>query len=480
MTASFRPDEMTILQPTPSRVFRPVFARCGVLVLLLVCLGLLLPQVAQARGSRSGSSSRSSSRSSSGKSSWGSSRSSTSSSSSSRSIFSSSSRRSAPSMPGTTRSMYQRAKMSGTAFSNRDDAVNDFKRKYESRYPTTFTKEPTTRPDYVPSSMRVDGRDVPVAYDSAHRGYGYYNNSHVFIPFVIWNDTNRTDSLMRRNGYYYGSYARPNPWGTILMVLLAVAVVIAIILLVRRYRRRKRLELPQDFADGVSLAGQDQPEFWESLAPGSVVTLKDKQTLEDAMKAGKGPVPQEYLVDDVYRIDLRDNIGGVMLYRLQSQQEPLWLTAKLVDAHVELGVYYEPLAVGNRRDMIEQGHNYLFEEPADPEHYVPAKLNYTYQIPWNDDAAGEIIFEKQHDPIFGTLRINDADTPVFASMTSYAATTEYQNPEILLLEFGGVSLDAKGADSPDGGLITLLLGTSVPSGDVEVFRKRREQPDATV
>jgi hypothetical protein len=58
----------------------------------------------------------------------------------------------------------------------------DFKKQNEQKYTNKFSTEPTSRPSYIPASTMVGGAAVPVAFNSAYGGYGYYNGP-TFIPY---------------------------------------------------------------------------------------------------------------------------------------------------------------------------------------------------------------------------------------------------------------------------------------------------------
>ena len=125
-------------------------------------------------------------------------------------------RTSAGKMSSADRSLYNRAKTSGTVFNSKADALKSFKSKNSSKYPTKFGSKPSTRPDYIPSTITTDGKRYNVSYRNG--GYGYYAGSS-WRPYSPFADPLMAASLMAMGGYYYGS--RP---GLSLMALLGMGI----------------------------------------------------------------------------------------------------------------------------------------------------------------------------------------------------------------------------------------------------------------
>lgn len=138
------------------------------------------------------------------------------------------------------RALAEKAKINGTSFSNRAQAVDSFKAKNAAQYPTRFSREPATRPSYVPSTYNVGGRNVTIIYHNG--GYGYWDPFHpgVWLFYDLWMDQMMMNQLMAQQGYYYGRpngyppgyayappiYARPFPWGWfIFWTLLGIIII---------------------------------------------------------------------------------------------------------------------------------------------------------------------------------------------------------------------------------------------------------------
>lgn len=94
--------------------------------------------------------------------------------------------------------MREKAAMSGSGTKSRAEQINALKAREAKSYQTTFAKEPTTRPDYVPQSTKVDGTTVNVVYNTRYGGYGYmfggsWRSYDPFMDLLMW------DMLLNRH-----------------------------------------------------------------------------------------------------------------------------------------------------------------------------------------------------------------------------------------------------------------------------------------
>lgn len=130
------------------------------------------------------------------------------------------------------KALYEKAKMQGTSFKTRDEAVKDFQTKNAGKYTNKFTSEPATRPSYIPSTTMVGGHSYTVIYNPGMGGYGYYNGA-TWIMYDAMRDAAMMGMLMNQNHYYYG----PAPgmgFFTFLYIILAVTFIIGIIIFFAR------------------------------------------------------------------------------------------------------------------------------------------------------------------------------------------------------------------------------------------------------
>ncbi len=103
---------------------------------------------------------------------------------------------------------YYRAKQNGTLYSNKSQAQSAFRNKYSKQYGSKFASKPSRRPDYIPNSTTVKGRQYPISYNSQYGGYGYLNALGTFVLYDALSDTLMMNRLMNQNGYYYGGGMR--------------------------------------------------------------------------------------------------------------------------------------------------------------------------------------------------------------------------------------------------------------------------------
>ena len=133
---------------------------------------------------------------------------------------------SAGKMSSADRSLYNRAKASGTVFNNKGDALKSFKSKNASKYPTKFSTKPGKRPDYIPPTITTNGKRHNISYRNG--GYGYYAGS-IWRPYSPFADPFMAARLMAMGGYYYG----PRP-GLSLMALLGMGITLFSLVVILR------------------------------------------------------------------------------------------------------------------------------------------------------------------------------------------------------------------------------------------------------
>ncbi|HEY3376932.1 MAG TPA: hypothetical protein VGL77_05495 [Armatimonadota bacterium] len=468
------------------------------LLLVLLAIGLALPMASDARGGggRSGGGSFGG-----GRSSWGgSSRSYSNPSSSPRTGWGSGSSSSWGSgsrssntrgASAADRTLYNRAKTQGTAFNSRTAAVSDFRAKYGSQYTSRYSREPARRPDYIPQTTQAGGQNVPVIYNQSYGGYGFMSPlTHAWIMYDIWQNQAMMNRMMAGRGYYYGAppvvHSSFN-WGGLLFFLLIVGVIIYFIM---RWRRAQRdawgdggpvlptLDAVRREEEAAYVPDAAQPGYWRGLTVGSIISLSDKQALEDSIQENRGAVARDYTVQEVRTIHEQHDLAVWKLCRIADDRQALWFLAKIVGADVDLRVYFDlpdaQFTPGNRRDLVESGNLWLFQQPEDPEHFTYDALQFSTEIegPGEEGQPPVIFHMKGQGALSGLMTVTGAGAEQqFATVVEYCAdagTTD--NPELLLLEIGGVDL-ATGDTSPDGGLIILLQGAPLAPNEVDVLRQ---------
>lgn len=208
----------------------------------------------------------------------------------------------------------------------------------------------------------------------------------------------------------------------------------------------------------------ETPAFWHELFPDSIVTLRDEQTLNDAMKNTGLPTPQEYTITERRVLEVEELNAQWILFRLTNATSELWLLAECVGPTVELGVFYEPVPPGTRAEWLNQGHYWLFQQPSGD--WVPADLEYTAGLSFTEEDGREVAYELSQGPYHGEAQIispaDDGSTAIFASVAEYTATADSRNPLVRIMEFGGT-------DNPDGGLLHVFVGARLSKFDLSVL-----------
>lgn len=402
--------------------------------------------------------------------------------------------------------------MQGTAFKTKEEAVTAFKTKHANDYNTKFSSEPSKRPDYIPMTTQIGGREVPVQYDSRQGGYGFLDTNGKWRTYEVIRDVAMLGLLMHRDNYAYGPppgyggypaqyggpYGQPYypqqphfPWGFVIFVMLIIGVVFLVKSAKKAAQNQAAFagaDLPSDsysqpqnnygggstVASPQSLSASD-PEFWLNVAPGTIVTLKDEQTIEDSMRKGLGAKPIDYVVSKVRQIEEQDGMVRWTLCLLQDAEQQIWFMAKAVDRSIDFRAYYEPeeFQQGDRRDMVENGNLWIFQEPDDVNNYRLSELRFTTSIRQEQDVEGgtrEVGYDqKVQGVLYGSMTSNPPETGfdggVFTTVVEYASGENgIENPELLLLEFGGET-------GGDGGLISLMVGAPLRKTDFDVVKR---------
>jgi hypothetical protein len=139
---------------------------------------------------------------------------------------------------GSDKALYEKAKMSGTAFKTREEAVKDFQTKNAAKYTTNFTTEPKVRPAYIPTSTTIGGRQHVVIYSPQYGGYGYFNDGS-WVAYSVMRDAAMMSTLMNQNHYYYGPTpvvvsSGPTLGSIFLYIIICLIIIMVIVTMVRR------------------------------------------------------------------------------------------------------------------------------------------------------------------------------------------------------------------------------------------------------
>ncbi len=208
--------------------------------------------------------------------------------------------------------------------------------------------------------------------------------------------------------------------------------------------------------------------YWDGIAPGSTITLKDKQAIEDSMEKGLGMKGADYIVKTVIKLNELNDLVQLYLFLLDDPEELIWIMVKIVDQELDFRVYFEhpQFEPGNRKDMIDQENFWLFMEPENLNNFQYDGLKFTDHIEIDED-AGDVLNYKEKE--FKEMYFNCELLPVSSGVGNPIATiVEYQtnqtceNPELLLFELGE-------QDKSEGGLIRLMLGCTLRPTEIDVL-----------
>lgn len=238
----------------------------------------------------------------------------------------------------------------------------------------------------------------------------------------------------------------------------------------RLFGRRARAE-PEGRATSTA-----DPRFWRQLR-GGAVTLRDFQAVAEAAERGLAADGLDFQIAMKRAINVRSTddtvIAEYLLFDLTSSDRIEFLLAIIHSDALELRVYViaEGLKPGTRSAVIDSGGAWFFAEPADPDRFVPAELEFSRYpaAPPIVDADGrevEAEFVCHDRALYGDYADGDGKrVPVI--LIEYETQADIQNPLLLILEEGG--LDADGDSIPEGGFMTVLMGSKIDRSEVEVF-----------
>lgn len=65
----------------------------------------------------------------------------------------------------------------------KNEYIADFKKNNASKYPTTFSTPPASRPAYIPPTTTYNGQSRPIEYNQQAGGYGFMNGLGQFMIY---------------------------------------------------------------------------------------------------------------------------------------------------------------------------------------------------------------------------------------------------------------------------------------------------------
>lgn len=387
-----------------------------------------------------------------------------------------------------------RARTQGTIFNSRADAERAFERDYANRFPSTFPREPNTRPSHIPQSTTVDGRSYDVTYNPRYRGYGYMRDGG-WVAYNTFRDVALLSMLMGQHGYVYGGQDRQGTAdgsgesggmgrpsfgaGSGLLILL---LLIGGWAMIPRRRGGYRLDSQTAPIQTMNRPRENRLNtdwtpysirFWRNLKPGSTIILKDEQTLEDMIRSGESiSTGRDYLLEEVWRIRESRDVAEWQFFRIRSphDEDATWLLIKSAGEQLSAGVYFEAdgFESGTRRELLDRNQYWVFNEPRNPAEFQLLDLNYASHLYFNLELHGEI--REVEFAKLGNMEFHghvSADPPqrdmdrMTGTVAEYETMLPVPNPRVAFFEAG--------LPHGDGGLIRMLQGAGIRMSDLEVL-----------
>ena len=363
--------------------------------------------------------------------------------------------------------------------------------------PRTYATEPATRPADIPMGQTLpNGSYASVYYDSAHRGYGFWNAAG---QWMMW-------SAIMNSGHnnYYGSGYGPGYGGygpgysapyqhnnslfpTLFGLLIIGGIVVAALYIYRKHSQEIASSLDMNPQPDTTFASYSTPvparpmtsstappaprpaslAPWLRFPPGSFITLSDNQSMEDSQKRGEGFQGIRFAVQSTLVADDTEGFGSWVMVQLNDNHQRLMLVVKAVDNALDHRIYYanEDFRAARREEVVRRGDTWLFESPEDENNFEAADLRYAAEI---IQTVGErVITYGRKDQ--GERHANATETPnplgltqQIATLVEYSTSEATDNPELLVLEIGAASRRT--------GEITLYLGCPIRESEIDILK----------
>ncbi len=166
-------------------------------------------------------------------------------------------------------------------------------------------------------------------------------------------------------------------------------------------------------------------------------------------------------------IDIKDNLGKYVLLKMIEKEGMFYILAKIIDQNIDVRIYNEMgwLGVGDRADLLDKGHLFLFCKPED-DNTPPVDFDMAKSFNLTIDGK-DIPFDQKY-VMYGeaheyppTLKKNK----LFTQVTEYSTTASVANPELMFIEI--CRLNDFGETPPNGGLVLPLEGYNINNDDID-------------
>jgi hypothetical protein len=215
--------------------------------------------------------------------------------------------------------------------------------------------------------------------------------------------------------------------------------------------------------------------YWKALKVGDYLSLKDFQSLAEGGAEGLDCKVAEIRDMAVGDSTTAKALASYRLYELERVgQGPLFLLVLSAGEDFELRSYFVPpgLVPGTRDQLVDRGETWLFLPPPDPEDFISSDLELAPfpDLPALPESGGPVkrVWERSGfgQTLYGSYTGRAGEVPVIVA--EYETREEgAPNPLLLVLEENW--LDGRGKAIPEGGLVTVLLGSPLDPGSIEVW-----------
>jgi len=188
------------------------------------------------------------------------------------------------------------------------------------------------------------------------------------------------------------------------------------------------------------------PADWLTVKPGSIITISDAQGIQDSMRRGLGVKGIDYTVTSVARMNHLDRLSTHLFFTLNDAEQVVYLLVKIVDGLVDLYLYFAVpgLVAGTRRELLDAGMLWLFQQPPNPDNYDPASLRYSLSVRQTVEKDGRQTEVNYNLKEQGELQCDYREIPtpsgmpgaLLATVVEYHTGQPVENPEFLILETG--------------------------------------------
>lgn len=198
---------------------------------------------------------------------------------------------------------------------------------------------------------------------------------------------------------------------------------------------------------------------WKTLRPGSIINLKDLQTLKELIGTNESVNNGVDLV--VKECTTYPHEIATLIF-IETDHDKLDVIVKIINEDLQIFVVFKPGDIfhGTRAELIADGVLWLFKEPPDVENFRPGDLEYSDEIT-NTYNGETVVFYAPLPTVFISKMAQ------FVQIREWYCEQDVENPYLFVFEVGGV--DSNGETLPDGGWVAFYQGAIVSPSDITLF-----------